>query len=977
MESHLTRRQFVYGSAAGAVSGFALPRWSTAEDPQGAWSLENQYLKYVIGPDARSLHFIDLQSGRDHCGGDGKLPLARVKKAGRSYDASSAQFNAGRLTLSFGESSVRAVLQATIHPQHIVLEVLSVTGEGVEEFTLVDIPLTLKGSPEEPFSACALALNLRTNVEEIPQPASRLRAMCYPRFGMVGAKVALVAAAQDKLREALQEAVSAAEDLPHSPLGGPWAMDAPINHGSYLFNFGSLTIDVADDWVKLAKTLGMNQIDFHGGKSFRFGDCYPNPVTYPKGIESLKDVIDVLHTGGIAAGLHTYAFFIDKRCPWVTPVPDPRLANDAMFTLAADLPPDALVVPVAESTANMSITIGFGVRNSVTLRIDDELVTYTATSKAAPFAFSGCQRGACGTRASAHARGTKVYHLKECFGLFVPDPETTLFTEVAARTAETFNACGFDMIYLDALDGADILGGSQNRWHYSSRFVYEICERLKKPALMEMSLFHHHLWCVRSRFCAWDYPRRSHKKFIDIHCRANENSRRMFMPGQLGWWALQYWTGAQAEPTFNDDIEYLMAKCLGTDTGFSLIGLYPQTLLDVPAAVQPAAVIRRYEDLRHSGKVPESIKAQLRVPGDEFTLIGDLKKGWQFKPVHYAKHKVESAERWSSRWTTTNKFSTQPLRLRIEAFMAAGPYDAPGNLTLVDFTSPDDFANRLTQLPAVAAADLKPSKDPIKRGATSGCLTATNSSQNRTNAWAKFEKTFTPPQNLNEHQALGLWVHGDGQGEVINVQLKSPWHLAQGYGEHYIVVDFTGWRYFELIEPEGERYALNSQLEKNRDGNFELSKPEGERYADYQWPYGDIYSIYRNSVQFDSVDTLGLWYNNLPPGSPVTCYLSPIKALPLVSAKLINPMLKIGGHTITFPVEIPSGHYLELSSAKDCRLHGPNGEMIRRVMPQGPRRRTLPVLKHGENKVVFQAQTLPGLSLRAKVTIATWGKAIR
>jgi len=33
------------------------------------------------------------------------------------------------------------------------------------------------------------------------------------------------------------------------------------------------------------------------------------------------------------------------------------------------------------------------------------------------------------------------------------DPETTLFDEVAGHTAEMYNQCGFDMMYLDALDG--------------------------------------------------------------------------------------------------------------------------------------------------------------------------------------------------------------------------------------------------------------------------------------------------------------------------------------------------------------------------------------------------------------------------------------------------------------------------------------------------------------------------------------------
>ncbi len=40
------------------------------------------------------------------------------------------------------------------------------------------------------------------------------------------------------LRSIVQEAVRAADDLPESERGGPWAVDEPVNRGSYLFNFG-------------------------------------------------------------------------------------------------------------------------------------------------------------------------------------------------------------------------------------------------------------------------------------------------------------------------------------------------------------------------------------------------------------------------------------------------------------------------------------------------------------------------------------------------------------------------------------------------------------------------------------------------------------------------------------------------------------------------------------------------------------------
>ena len=56
----------------------------------------------------------------------------------------------------------------------------------------------------------------------------------------------------------------------------------------YMFDFGSISEETVGEWIDLCKALGFNQIDFHGGGSFRFGDCRPDPATYPKGFEDLK-----------------------------------------------------------------------------------------------------------------------------------------------------------------------------------------------------------------------------------------------------------------------------------------------------------------------------------------------------------------------------------------------------------------------------------------------------------------------------------------------------------------------------------------------------------------------------------------------------------------------------------------------------------------------------------------------------------------
>jgi hypothetical protein len=191
-----------------------------------------------------------------------------------------------------------------------------------------------------------------------------------------------------------------------------------------------------------------------------------------------------------------------------------------------------------------------------------------------------------------------------------------------------------------------------------------------------------------------------------------------------------------------------------------------------------------------------------------------------------------------------------------------------------------------------------------------------------------------------------VWVWGDGQGEVLNLQVRSPEHLVSGIGEHYVVVDFQGWRYYELVEPEGERYTQ------------------------YVWPYGDAYSIYRESVQYQQVDTVGVWYNHLPPGRSASCCLGPVRALPLVDVVIRGPSLAIGDRRLVFPVELETGSYLEYEGSGTARVYGRQGELLGEVKPEGQEL----ALKTGANQVEFACQAQEQVRPRIRVTLSSRGE---
>lgn len=939
--------------ASGGIAQVSETTAATANDPI---AIENDYLRLAIGADGLTVQFLDKATNQDYAKPAVAQPFSSVKRGANVFPATRLTYANGRLDIRYGESIARAVVRVEAQKHYVVFEVLSLEGEGIEELVIADIELKPSETPEEPFVGCALALNLSTNVPEMPKANTRLRAMCYSRFGFQGARVALIGCPRGELRNVMKEVVSASPELPvappgQTPIGGPWAEDAAISRGSYLFDFGSITEQTVDKWIECAKNLGLNQIDFHTGRSLRFGDCEPAADLFPNGRASVKAVIDKLHQAGISAGLHTYAFFIAKNAPYVTPVPDPRLGKAATFTLADALPPEAGSVPVNESTKDVSTITGFFVHNSITLQIDDELITFAGASKEPPYAFTGCTRGALGTKAAPHDKGAKVHHLKECFGLFTPDADSTLLAEVANNTAETFNECGFDMIYLDALDGEAILGGAENAWHYGSKFAFEIARRLKKPALFEMSTMHHHLWYIRARMGAWDHPCRAHKRFIDIHCASNKDCRASFLPTNLGWWAVKLWDespmGFQNEPTYPDDIEYLLCKCIGTDSGLALMGINPDTISSVPAFQRLAPLFRQYEELRRANYFSDEVRARLAEPGDEFTLEQGPDGKPRFREIQYDKHKVQGVDGWSNQWTTANRFGEQPLQFRIEALLTSTGYDAPEATVIEDFGNADVYGQQESE--GQVKAGFTVSTAEVKVGGASGCFSATSERPEPNGAWARASRTFSPTFNIGKQRGLGVWVHGDGQGALLNLQLRNPSHVVGGIGEHYMRLDFTGWRYFNLIESESDwAYETN-------------------------WPYsGSGYGLYREGVEYEKIETLSFWLNNLPTGKSVTCYISPVKAVPLVKGKIIRPRITVAGKTLVMPVEFESGSYVEFHSMSDCKLYGPKGELLQEVAPEGD----LPAIVTGENTVTFECESLPGTSPRAHVTVITRGNTI-
>lgn len=201
-------------------------------------------------------------------------------------------------------------------------------------------------------------------------------ATCSGKHGIKGAKAALVACPAQELRPALKELVEQ-DVLCVSALGGPLALDADANRYSYLFASGVTEANV-DAWIDLARTACIPIIHFSGWYRTQ-GHYEPRKDQFPRGLVSLKAVVDKIHAAGQLAGMHTLTGCISPGDPFTSPVPDKRLAKDRVFTLAESVGEADSVVPLLESPSGLHTIWAYASRGNV-VQIGDELIQYTGLS---------------------------------------------------------------------------------------------------------------------------------------------------------------------------------------------------------------------------------------------------------------------------------------------------------------------------------------------------------------------------------------------------------------------------------------------------------------------------------------------------------------------------------------------------------------------------------------------------------------------
>ena len=705
-----------------------LLKFCLAAGADGILKLRTDSAVFVIQSDG-SLGSISRSKGSSNYLAAGQpAPLLSLRFNGALHAPDRASWDAakGRLTLQYGAAHATAVLTAVARPTHVVFEIVEVNpAERVELALWGPYPLrvggtvgeiigvvrdrevaigiqvlnakTLGGYParendidteygaDDPGFYPNLAPELqkgqsfRGDAARAASFGSVLQAFCrnrnqervipnwghekyhVPAFrdgGVMGSRIALFAVPEPKALATLG-AIEVAEGLPHPLIDGVWGKVSPGATASYLIvDFGESTVDRA---IEMTRRAGLTYL-YHSSPFATWGHFQLKPELFPNGWEGFRICVEKARRAGIRIGFHNLSNFITPNDAYVTPRPDPRLAIIGGSGLVADVDAGARELAVADPEYFTKKTI------LNTVRIGDELIRFESVSTAAPWRLLGCQRGAFGTAATAHAAGAPVARLLDHdYKVFLSDAD--LAQEIARNIADFCNRTGALQLSFDGLEGNWSTGyGQYGRTLFTKAWYDALNPRMRGQVINDASNPGHFNWHIYTRM-NWGEPWYAGFRESQTLYRFKNQVlfERNFMPHMLGWFALRPGTSIE-------DAEWLLARAAGFDAGFTLATSLASTaqLAADPASADTArqfgattailVSIAQWETARMSGAFPPTVKALLRDNTREFHLQPVSRGRWDLHEVHVDRGVLEAGKTGSAVVEFQNPSASQSVQ---------------------------------------------------------------------------------------------------------------------------------------------------------------------------------------------------------------------------------------------------------------------------------------------------------------------------
>jgi len=708
-------------------------------------------------------------------------------------------------------------------------------------------------------SFAVAVMGTQVNVQGYPVPAAagptagvELRAETHTSHGLIPAGFGIVATPRDRFETAIAD-LEVAAGLPSPRPGGAWGKTSPLSKQSYLFITGFHERD-ADEVIRWARRGGFETVLIGGDWSRSHGHHEINTDLFPDGLASLERTCDKLHAAGLRVGLHFLGAAVYLDDPYVTPVPDRRLVVDAQADLVAGVDERADFIPMVGPPTGFAAEDGGYMGRGTIVRVDDELIQYGELRLEPPCGLARCARGALGTTAARHDAGAPVLHLQRSYGYFLYDLDSTLADEVVGNVCRVANAVRADMLYFD---GSELLQG--DHWYYNAKLQDLYYRKLaNKDTFLQGSSYSHYSWHLISRMASAD-GHGDVKGYLDERLPWLVGYADNLMPADVGWYYVY-------EPKVTaDQFDYVLQKCLGFDSSIS-VQTNPTELRSHPEMGAILDLVAEYERLRLGGTLPESTGALLREPGREYRLLHDplRLRRTVFGKWQTVRDLGAEGEALAIEWA--GEGARLGLQVRCGPLVRPGSaYHGEGSVLLEDFDDLTPYGPGGTN--EGVTQDFASVDGEGVEGARCGKLTAT-STRPDDGGWSYIGKSFDPPLDLSWHKGIGFWLRGDGGGGLFKLQIRDPEHAT----DYYIANDFADWRYFQVLRPG-------------------VPQPE--------------------PVDYSRIAQLLFYYNGLPGGKTVTCWVDDIRALAqLDEARIVDPRLTFGGLEVVFPATLTEGERL-------------------------------------------------------------------
>jgi hypothetical protein len=659
---------------------------------KGGISLKAGSLALTLDNSGNVVGFEDAATGMDYHFKDTLAPILSIWSGEEKLMPRKATFTEGLLSLEFS-TSIKAEIKVEEKESHLTLEVIALTGnENVDLVLWGPYPTTINGVigetvgvvRNEDFALGIQSLNPKTlggypwnDNDEMPQIdifesgdysdlsrdgkryvlyrveaakptdfGSTLQAYTRNRHqdrvienwgkekyvapalndgGVIGSKIALFGSTEKATLETLGK-IEVAEGLPHPTIDGQWGKTARSASAAYLImGFSESTLDQAIDYTKRA---GLKYL-YHDGPFKNWGHFELNK-SFPNGWAGLKTAVDKAEVNGLSVGVHTLSNFITTDDPWVTPIPDERLAKVGSSILSDDI-----------NTTQKEIAIEspdffrqFKNNSLKTVQVGKELIRYGGVSDQAPWKLLDCQRGAYGTTVSNHNERDKISLLADHgYKVFLTSAE--LGDEMSENLAELYNETGLRQISFDGVEGNRSTGlGNYGEILFTTNWYNNLSNDIKSHLIIDASRTSHYFWHMYSRM-NWGEPWYAgfRESQTEYRLKNQKYFQRNYMPGMLGWFSMRATTSIE-------DIEWMLARSAAFNAGYAFVA-HLEPLEQNGFTDEILTAIGEWEKARMGNVFSEDQRKRMEAISNEFHLETVGENAWNLQQVYSHKFKHE------------------------------------------------------------------------------------------------------------------------------------------------------------------------------------------------------------------------------------------------------------------------------------------------------------------------------------------------